>query len=143
MTQPQNVVIYACTASAGNADAALAGQIARCRAYVAANGWQDARVVTDTGVAGMDFQDHPEFVGLLEQEDPSWDIIVVADATRLSREPVNFGDLLMILDLMGIGVRAANRGEVKRERVMPRFRELLALAPMRGVTLTRAPGASE
>ena len=143
MTQPQNVVIYARTASVGNADVALADQIARCRSYVAASGWQEARVVTDIGVAGTGFQDHPAFVGLLGEEDPNWDIIVVADATRLSRDPANLGELMMILDLMGIGVHAANRGEVKLKRVMPGFRELLAAAPLQGVTLTRAPGASE
>lgn len=82
----KNAVIY--TRSASPNDQATNAQLAICREYASAHGYNVVAEFSDNGYSGMNF-DRPAFTAMNDSRD-KWEILIVYSIDKLSRNQQKF-----------------------------------------------------
>ena len=73
-------------------DTSPADQVARCREFAAARGWEVAEelVAMEAGVSGASRHNRPGLLGLIGRID-EWDVLLCFDFSRLARNVEDHG----------------------------------------------------
>lgn len=84
----------------------VARQIDQARGFAAAKGWtiNEDTVFVDDGISGAEHERRPGFVALLAavERGPSFDVLLVADLTRLSRDNRKLDKYVSMIDEAGV-----------------------------------------
>ena len=86
------VAIYARMSTDKQSSDSPADQIARCREFAGARGWQvvEGLVISEAGVSGASRHNRPGLLGLVERID-EWDVLLCWDSSRLARDSEDLG----------------------------------------------------
>lgn len=86
----------------------VARQIDHARSFATARGWRvsDAHVFVDDGISGAEFQRRPAFLRLMNslKPKPTFDVLVMAEESRLGREAIETAYALKQLVQAGVRV---------------------------------------
>src|SRR5690606_33616128 len=102
------VAAYARYSSDAQREASLEDQLRNCRQYAARMGWPEPVVYTDAAVSGAR-NDRPGYLRLLADA-PRFDVILVDDLTRLSRDSVEATKATRRLTFAGVRVIGVSDG---------------------------------
>lgn len=103
-----HVAAYARYSSDAQREASLEDQLRNCRQYAARMGWPEPVVYTDAAVSGAR-NDRPGYLRLLADA-PRFDVILVDDLTRLSRDSVEATKATRRLTFAGVRVIGVSDG---------------------------------
>lgn len=94
-----------CASSAQHARDPLADQWGACEAYAALQGWETIVVYKDQAVSGLNAS-RPSLDALMVQaaRQGAFEMLLLEDTTRLSRNALHLQSLLMELKRLGVGV---------------------------------------
>jgi len=99
---------YARYSSDQQRDASLEDQLRNCRAYCARMGWPDPVAYTDAAMSGAR-NDRPGYLRLLA-DSGRFDVIVVDDLSRLSRDSIEVAQAIRRLTFAGVRVVGCSDG---------------------------------
>lgn len=102
------VAAYARYSSDQQRDASLEDQLRNCRAYCARMGWPDPVAYTDAAMSGAR-NDRPGYLRLLADAG-RFDVIVVDDLSRLSRDSIEVAQAIRRLTFAGVRVIGVSDG---------------------------------
>lgn len=114
----QRAAIYARTSGIDPSEPTIFRQIADCRAYCAAQGWEVAGVFIDRDATGL-ARHRDGYRRMMTAKGRSWDMIVAECPSRLFTTIADAETQAIVLEIMGIGIHTADRGEIKPKRMIP------------------------
>ncbi len=103
--------IYARYSSDNQRPASIDDQVRRCREVIAARGWTEAASHADSEVSGVVTEGRPGYQQLLEGAKAGrFDVIVVDELSRLTRDPAELAKLRQRLFFREVGLVAVSEG---------------------------------
>ncbi|WP_407643972.1 recombinase family protein [Dongia deserti] len=104
------VAAYARYSTLGQKEASIEDQLRNCRAHADRQGWAISRVFEDRGISGT-VTDRPGYQAMLAAARAArFDVLIVDDLSRLSRDKIEFGRLIRELKSRGIRVIGVSDG---------------------------------
>lgn len=128
---PIRCAVYLRYATTCKAPYSLGDQWGVCEAYAAERGWETVTVYKDNAVSGMKRSRPSLDVLMVEAQQGAFDVVLVEDLDRLSRDGSHIQQLLEELDTLGIAVHTVGGGAVTAVEAS------LSIRPPKGQLITR------